>query len=139
MAIAINQVAIELPGSIPGFSTGTVEGNGCMSTFFNVKPNPFRTEFGSGFGGCLIYVVFIYLFIYITQEAYMMIGFFKRTIDLKSGYLESIWKEINTVQNKFIKYLYYKKYNISIEFVHHEPFLAEFAPILVILVIKRNL
>ena len=34
--MAINQVGIELPGSSPGFGTGTVGGNDCMSTFFNV-------------------------------------------------------------------------------------------------------
>ena len=36
VAIAINQMGIALPGSSPGFDTGTVEGNGCMSAFFYV-------------------------------------------------------------------------------------------------------
>ena len=31
-----DSVNFEILGSIPGFATGTVEGNGCMSTFFNV-------------------------------------------------------------------------------------------------------
>lgn len=87
----------------------------------------------------------------ITSRSYKLLGFIKRaTYDFKNiqviknlynsllrSHLEfgsAIWNPsiknlkqiIETIQNKFIKYIYYKKHNKSPGFVHYEPFRREF-------------